>query len=569
MRTLAYSFLALLALATACATVPVDTGDRLFAPQGVIEGTVVYQGPHPCSSEGHIVGNAILLFFDKSDPPPPEGVASTAVNFGVVAGDNLFANEPRFNGPASYCPLQHGNTGTLTVSAPFSVSPFVAGTYIVEAFFDYTGDFLPTFKFRELPEKGDIGGGYIDTTDALKHAGDINYEPIFLPIPIGVPATAADMTEDAGADAAQPGSLVLPASGYVANNVTVSMGEVLPLARPYFYPKGGSLRPSATMMTPANPTADPDYVPIATMAQDIHVLANPPVPSESTAAEFQASFLAVTLEAGVPPAEVADATSSMMPFHFQLSASVPDSLFIWSSGSTIPENTLVQALYPQVVFTKLIDDPMHAADPQSITQQSESGMPPGPVVVLLGITLDSSDSIFHTALNPQPSAPGPTAASDHVTALVRPTAVCLDPNDPAAGATLVTPFLTGTVAGSPSMTAPLFDQARVTAALKPVFGDVTVKQGCLPTGRYAINLVYPTGQAWTVPNESGSCAASEGMLDYKGSPSQCSIVPADAPPRPVLYSQGTRGVVEIVPSTSPTCMENPVPPECLPKNASP
>jgi hypothetical protein len=565
MKTLALAFVVLLALAMACATVPVDTGTGIVMPQGVIQGTVLYQGPHPCSSEGHIVGNAILLFFDKGDPPPPEGIASTAVNFGVVAGDNLFVNEPRYNGPATYCPLDHGETGTLTASAPFAVSPFVAGTYIVEAFFDYTGDFLPTFKFRELPEKGDIGGGYIDTTDALMHAGDVNYEPIFLPIVVGVPASQAgdgSVAPDGGGEGPDGGSLAIPASGYVANNITVSMGEVLPLARPYFYPKGGALRPAATMMTPANPTANPDYVPIATMAQDIHVLASPPKPTASTAAELQASFVPVTLEAGVPEAEIADATNSTMPFHFQLSSGDPNSLFIWYSGAQIPENALVPSLYPQVVFTKLIDDPMHTKDPQSIIEQTPSSTSPGPVVVLLGITLDSTDNLLHTVLNPLPTSPGPATASDHVTALISPAAICVDPGNPAAGATLVTPFLTGTVAGSPGKMADLFNLTMVTAALKPVFGNVTVVQGCLPTGRYAINLVYPTGQAWTVPNETGSCAASEGMLDYTGSPSQCSIVPANEPARPVLYSQGTRGVVEIVPSS--TCMASSVPPACLP-----
>jgi hypothetical protein len=559
--------LALLALGSACASVAVDdtgTGNRLFVPQGVIEGTVLYQGPHPCSSEGHIVGNAILLFFDKDNLPPPQGVASTAVNFGVVLGDNLFVNEPRFQGAATYCPKDHGETETITVSAPFQVSPFTAGTYIAEAFFDYTGDFLPTFKFRELPEMGDVGGGYIDTTAALMHTGDVNYEPTFLPIQVGVPQGSAGAGSDGGADAA-PGSLVIPAAGYVASNITVSVGEVLPLARPYFYPKGAEAPSPQKVLTTGNATGNVNYVPVATMPQDIHVLASPALPSAMEAAEFQASFIAVTLEAGVPVSELPAAIDPNEPFHFQLDPDNPNSLFVWNSGTQIPENSLVPSLYPQVVFTKLIEDKDQTLDPQSITQQTDATSPAGPVVVLLGITLGPSDSILETALMPQPNQPGPKAASDHVTALVRPTAICLDPSDPGAGATLVTPFLTGTVVGSKT-TAPLFNPKTVQAALAPVFGNVTVVEGCLPTGRFAINLVYPTGQAWTVPNESGSCAASEGTLDFSVKPPICSVMPAGAAARSVLYSQGTRGVVEIIASPgSATCAAHPVPTACLPK----
>jgi hypothetical protein len=552
----------------ACGSVAIDDtgpGNRLFQPQGVIQGSVVYSGPHPCSSGGHIVGNAIILFFNQDDPPPPQGIASTAVNFGVVSGESLFVNEPRYTGTTVYCPKDHGVTGTITASAPFAVSPFAAGTYIAEAFFDYTGDFLPTFKFRELPEEGDVGGGYIDTADALMHVGDVNYQPIFLPIQVGVPAgigTAGEAGADGGVEA---GSLVIPPSGYDANNVTITMGEVLTLARPYFYPVLGTKPAPKALPTTANPSGNVDYVPVVTMAQDIHVLAPPPISglTEANTLAFQDSFAKITLDAGVPPAELTPATDPSGPFRFQLSP--PNSLFIWTSGTSIPENTLVPSLYPQVVFTKLIDDPSHTADPQSLTQETP---PAGPVVVTIGITLGATDSLYDAALMEQPSAPGPSAASGHVTALIRPTVVCLDPNDRAAGATLVTPFFTGTSA-DPKVTGQqsLFNQADVVTALEPIFGNVTVVQGCLPPGRFAINLVYPTGQAWTVPNESGSCAVSEGTLDLSTTPPSCSIVPpgANGSRRDVLYSQGTRGVVEILESPgSATCAAFPVPAACLP-----
>jgi hypothetical protein len=86
-----------------------------------------------------------------------------------------------------------------------------------------------------------------------------------------------------------------------------------------------------------------------------------------------------------------------------------------------------------------------------------------------------------------------------------------------------------------------------------------IKQGCLPKGRYAITLVYPTGQAWTVPNEIGGCAPSEGVVVSTSAVPACS-----AKPRPVLLSQGARAVLEIVGAQDPSvCDANPVPDACL------
>ena len=64
-----------LAATVACTDVPVDderNDARLFPAQGVIRGSVTYVGPRPCSRNGHIVGNAVVLVFDRRNPPPPE-----------------------------------------------------------------------------------------------------------------------------------------------------------------------------------------------------------------------------------------------------------------------------------------------------------------------------------------------------------------------------------------------------------------------------------------------------------------------------------------------------------------
>jgi hypothetical protein len=230
-----------LAAAAACSNdVSTDTlGDpasQVAAVNGAISGTVTYNGPHPCSANGHVIGNALVLVFDQRNPPPPTGLAVTAVNFAVVVGDALFASEPVWGGSSTYCPLEHGITDTITVSAPFSVGPLDPASYIIQSFYDYTGDFLPNFKFRELPEKGDVLGGDVDTTAALQPINqNPNYLPTFVPIDIGIPQPLA-------ADAA-PGTIplfTLPPQGFVAQNVQVTVGEVTNMTRPYFYAEGMS-----------------------------------------------------------------------------------------------------------------------------------------------------------------------------------------------------------------------------------------------------------------------------------------------------------------------------------------
>jgi hypothetical protein len=192
-------------------------------------------------------------------------------------------------------------------------------------------------------------------------------------------------------------------------------------------------------------------------------------------------------------------------------------------------------------------------------------------VVILGLTLGPMDDLLQLVGYPV-KAPGPSAATDHITALIRPLAVCVDPTQPELGATLVAPFLTGTSADPKTLgPQPLFDAATVIAALTPIFGKINPPMlGCLPPGRYAPNLVYPTGQAWTVPNESGSCAAEEGSLEVTSSSSTGAACGVDggAPTRDVLQSQGPRAVLEITETQgSKTCAAHPVPAVCLPAPA--
>jgi hypothetical protein len=185
-----------------------------------------------------------------------------------------------------------------------------------------------------------------------------------------------------------------------------------------------------------------------------------------------------------------------------------------------------------------------------------TGKPVGPIVIIQGITL-LDDSLARTIAGPVPMSPSTAALRDHVTVLVKPAALCFDPRRVDVGGLLVTPHFTGISADSNETgQRPLFDKA----ALEKVPIVREIKQGCLPKGRYAITLVYPTGQAWTVPNEMGGCAPSEGSVVTKSDGSSCS-----AKPRPVLLSQGARAVLEIVEprdANRGACDDNPVPDPC-------
>jgi hypothetical protein len=447
-----------------------------------------------------------LLVFDRRNPPPPAGLASTAVNFTVVPGDVLFANEPRYTGPELSCA-----GGQVNASASFTIAPLDAGSYQIVAFYDLEGEFRPTFKIRNLPRQGDVGGGYIDAADALAHLGDPNYQPIYLPVDVG-----------AGG--------VMPPAGFVRDNVPVTIGAVLPLARPYFYPDGAD-----------KPQGDSHDAPVVRMTQDHHLKAPPSLRTEDFVNAYQASFVQLRLNHGVPAAEQAAALES--PFRFQIPPG--SGIFVWSSGKKIPEGEIDQ-LWPLVVLNRVSD-----ADPRGLTPQGSASEP---VIVLQGLTI-AGDSLAQTFL--APPSKKPELKQDHLTVLVRPAVICFDAQKIDQGGVLVTPHLTGEATDPPQREAPLFDLAAVRASLGTQVRDA--KRGCLPKGRYAINAVYPTGQAWTVPNEAGSCGGTEGETDFANL--SCTVKP-----RPLLYSQGTRAVVEIVEAADPAlCQSFPVPAECLPR----
>ncbi|HEY8088835.1 MAG TPA: hypothetical protein VIF09_13340, partial [Polyangiaceae bacterium] len=264
-----------------------------------------------------------------------------------------------------------------------------------------------------------------------------------------------------------------------------------------------------------------------------------------------------------------------VPFRFQLDAQQgqpqgafsvwQNQAFIPSSGQwvplMIPEGSVPQ-LWPLVVLAKLVDDPDHSKDPASLGAQ---GSATEPAVIIQGITLlpnqasPGKEDLLSTALagvgtglvngNGTPKI----AQSDHITVLLRPSVICFDQlfnnDNPDKRGTLITPYSSNLTADPPpnSKTGPIVPDTLLNPgndAIASVSNLVkAVQYGCLPTGRYSINVVYPDGQAWTVPNEAGACSGTEGSTDFSNL--TCTIKP-----RPVLRSQGPRAVVEITATTN-------------------
>jgi len=547
--------------------VPIDderNDKRLFPPRGVIRGTVTYFGPRPCSKNGHIIGNAIVLVFNRRNPPPPQGLATTAVNFVAVPGDVLFANEARSIASETFCPPADR---PMEASAPFTIAPVDGGSYVLAAFYDRRGRFFPTFRFRNLPEAGDQGGGYIDIEDARRNATNPSYTPQFLPVDVGVPQPGAAPNEIP--------DFTIDENGYVADNIPVTIGSTIPFTRPYFHPKkvdpttgaeqDSSEKIGEPLRSPANDTGDPFAVPVVAIAQDVRILAQPSNVTAETLTLYQRGFPTLRLQWSVAASEFDDASDPNQPFDFQLPAVPPrgkGGLVVFSRGRSIPESAAVPDLWPQVGLVKLVSDPKsRLLDPQSLVVQGSpeetaiTGKAPGPLVIMQGITLDQ-DSLARTVAGVA-SAPTTAALRDHITVLLRPAALCLDPRRVDLGGTLVTPHLTGVSAdANETGEKPLLDPN----ALKKQPLVRELKRACLPKGRYAISLVYPTGQAWTVPNETGSCARGEGPVQKGDRVGSCGDKP-----RSVLLSQGARAVVEVIDPKDPSvCEANPVPAECLP-----
>lgn len=621
------SLLALAASAVACErNLPVDDPNQnpgILAPTGIIQGTATYIGPAPCLRNGQVEGALVLLLFDYNNPPPPEGLATTAINFATVPGERLFSNYPRpATGPGSVgnpnelCPSV--NSQSITVSTTWSMQQVNAGRYQVRAFYSRQNRFNPLFDYTNLPLAGDVpGGAIVDPRAAV---------PKFISIDVGVPVTvppnciqptAADKDAcDQKKAAAAAGALEIPPEGFVRTGVPVALGNPLRSNTPYFsvdYSKSVSYDVQTAAIGMAKDLADnyaaqhhmiagadnaalgmvafpQDHV--STSRSDL-TCAGTKDPNCDIFKYAQPSFPAVRFnygfpgDAGDPTKTPADAwiaknakpANPFDPTHIrpyygldphQFASDIPTSdgfmltrVFTPSGQPDLVRDnealeTLAQVanLFPLVVLSKLAEDGegniLQPPQPQT-----------DPIVIIQGITLrDWTDgplkgqgsmkassqgqiaggALTNAAGEPDPAQPLNQPNGNEVqqgfTALIRPATVCTFPEGDLRG-TLVTP-----VAQDPNplndADKTLVERARILAAFPTRVKDV--KFGCLPPGHYAINVVYPSGQAWSFPNLTGHCS-----FDTKGQPTEDCFVPPQALPqdqakngfakRPLLQSQ--------------------------------
>ncbi|MEO7095954.1 MAG: hypothetical protein ABI175_22020, partial [Polyangiales bacterium] len=569
----------------------------LTVPVGIIRGTANYIGPGPCFFNGRVQGALVLLVFEYNNPPPPEGLATTALNLATIPGDLLFQGVPRPTDPAkggpsddpkkrvSFCPALDGDT--VNAAADFTVSQMPAGRYQIRAFYSRKNTFSPLFDFANLPVAGDeIGGAIIDPSAST---------PVFLPIEIGVP------------DPANAGKFVVPPTGFVKAGIPVFAGTPLRTNRPYFYVDYAGSRgfksipdnETAKDVVSAYPTGCnqagggkcyderitgeevgitfPQDHPI-TAQQKLACLSTPDIncsvlefaekslpsihfkygfpgdPNDPAAGSADAWIAKNAKPAtgfgdtkpspyyeidplSAPSALLASGEETVESKKFALSRNVFHSTVAKENGqpAILVDNEALEGLariadlFPGVVLAKLQED-----DEGNLIQP---GVPQtDPIVIIQGFTLrqnsmkaTSEGGLIGGPFCSDPSTkdpitganacgdlgatnplhkPGAFELVDDFTALIRPAALCVNPSlSPELKGTLVIPYA---LDPNPDNTG---DKSVINPPrlLETQAARVDkVEFGCIPAGYYSINVVQPTGQAWSLPNLMGTCSYSPG-----------------------------------------------------------
>jgi hypothetical protein len=162
------ALLTLLLVASACEAPPVVPGadKRQNTQLSRIEGELVVTSVAR--------GNVVVLLFDAARPPPPTGTGRP-VTFTVVPRERVFGS------------AADGEGGPFT--APYAFSLVARGRYIVRAFIDANGDFIPWYGVTGEVNAGDVGGAAVD---ALTRATRVIEIPEDLTPALDVPVSISD-----------------------------------------------------------------------------------------------------------------------------------------------------------------------------------------------------------------------------------------------------------------------------------------------------------------------------------------------------------------------------------------
>lgn len=451
------------------------------APLGRIEGTILYEGPAPTlDREGRPLGRVVLLLFRADNPPPPQGLATTAESVQTLPASQVFTQ------------LTPTSPGVVRASVSF-VFPNItaAGLYQLRAFYsnrDERTGFQPIFGVRSQPVRGDVGGGAV-----LDPRAPV---PTFLSIPVGAPNGN--------------GAYTMPETGAVTGDVTVFLGSPITEDRPVFHvspappERGQTLSPVAFEPRPALGAAQAAYASrtgfVGPEARAYEMPSNVPA---TDLPGFLGTIPTLTLNGGLPDAEVMPATNAGVVFNNPVPFALgtvyrpqhptlfapnpmgdpPVLRFPW----VFPLAILVKLHEPtadeRAVLTAASPDPLALARVVSALNQPERAPNTRPVVMFGSVVPDTGLQDFAGIVRP---APAPPVVQPSVRVVFPPVAFEIRGPVPERDWAAIVPKLPAPIAAS-------------TGPLPP--GSRCAGDRGLPAGRYSLTIVTARGATWTLPND--------------------------------------------------------------------
>jgi hypothetical protein len=155
-------------------------------PTGIIAGSVLYNGPRPRCEYQHgkpsrIIGRVVFYLFEYTNPPPPEGRATTAINIMFRNPEGLFTLSDCLPEGKVYDPSDPSEE-LITRSVDYSWVQIklekTAMDYQIKGFYDTDEDMNPFFSVRKLPTQGDIAGAALED---VQHAEDSPFLHVVMP----------------------------------------------------------------------------------------------------------------------------------------------------------------------------------------------------------------------------------------------------------------------------------------------------------------------------------------------------------------------------------------------------